>query len=383
MVELVILGASGSIGSQTLRVIKRYPKKFLLTGISIGLRTWKIPHIVASFPSIKAITIQDEDKIPEFEEKYPNIKFFSKDKGLIDLIRYLKPNMVVNALVGFVGVKPTIFSLQKNIDVALANKESLVVAGEYIDKILKKSKAKIYPIDSEHSALWKCLNIKDTDIEYVVITSSGGAFRNLTYEQLNNVTVNDALKHPTWKMGKKITIDCATMVNKAFEVIEAYYLFHLPVNKIHVLLHKESMVHGLVKYQNGPYLLEISNPNMANPIAYALFKGDHKSNLYEVDSLSVISDFSFEDLDVLRYPLFTYCYQVLSCKGISGAVFNAANEVAVNLFLEGKIRFLDIDKIIKHCMSNIKDIPNPSYHDYLKVDKKTRQIAYNFYKKEL
>ena len=223
--KVCLLGASGSIGGQTIDVMLKNKEDFDLVGFSVGLRTAFVDKILKKYPDCKFVCVRRKEDKQELSKKYPNITFFDGDDGLISLIKESNADMVVNALVGFVGLAPTIKTLELNKICCLANKESLVVGGEIINNLLKKGKGSLYPIDSEHVALAKCLAVDNKKVDKIVITASGGAFRKLTRRQLTYVTPEDALRHPTWKMGKKITIDSATMVNKCFEVIEAHYLF--------------------------------------------------------------------------------------------------------------------------------------------------------------
>jgi 1-deoxy-D-xylulose-5-phosphate reductoisomerase len=280
--------------------------------------------------------------------------------------------MVVNALVGFVGLKPSITALENNKILCLANKESLVVGGEIINNLLKQGKGKLYPIDSEHVAIAKCLAVQNTDIDKVIITASGGAFRNLSRDQLKNVTPEQALNHPNWKMGKKITIDSATMVNKAFEIIEAHYLFGLPIDKISTILNLNSYVHSLVRYNNGTYRMEVGKPDMRKPIKYALYQGLINYETVVSDDLTKIKNTTFADFNEERYPIVRLAKKVILEKGSLGAVFNAANEEAVYAFLDHKIPFLGIEEIINQCVNEHKLIKKPNYDTLKKIDLSTR-----------
>ena len=380
MMKICLLGASGSIGSQSLDVMNKSRDDFSLVAFSLGNQTRKISSIVNKFPSVKAICVRKKSKANYYQSKFPNIRFFYGDNGLNELIIFSKPDMVVNALVGFVGLKPSLTALENNIDLALANKESLVAGGELINNILKSSKASIYPIDSEHSALWKCLKVDDNNIDKLLITASGGAFRDLKVEELNNVSKEMALNHPNWKMGNKITIDCATMVNKSFEIIEAYYLFNVPINKIDVIMHRESMVHSLVKYKDGSYRGEKNKPDMRNPIKFALYKGNIPFDTVKVNDLSEFKDLHFSSFDINRYPLVSYSYQAIKKQGGYGACYNAANEVAVNAFLNDQISFLDIDKVINYCTNSFRRKSVIDYEILAKIDKNTRKKATKYIK---
>lgn len=375
MIKVCLLGASGSIGTQTLDVIKKHPNDFELTSFSIGKQTRKISYILRKNPNVKDVYLISEKIAKKYAKLNPNIRFYSGKDGISQLIKSCDCDMVVNALVGFSGLVPTIVSLKQNKILALANKESLVVGGEIVNELLKKGNGKLYPIDSEHSALYKCLMVDNKDVDKLIITASGGAFRKLNREQLKNVTPEDALNHPTWKMGKKITIDCATMVNKAFEIIEAHYLYGYPSEKIDVLLHDESHIHSIVKYNNGFYRGEDSKPDMRNPIRFAMFMSNDVFKTFYVNSLDHFKNYHFHKFDIERYPCVKWAKTVIDNKGTYGAVFNASNEVAVNAFLNHKIAFLDIEYIINKCMSEHKNLAHPDLNTLLLIDKSTREKA--------
>lgn len=381
MEQLLILGASGSIGSQTLSILKNAKEDFSLVGFSVGKRTRIISSLIQKYPTIKGICVQNKDKMLSYSKKYPSIKFFYGDQGLLDLIDYVEPTMVVNALVGFVGLVPTIHSLKKNLKVALANKEALVVGGELVNKLLSEGHGTLYPIDSEHSALWKCLKVDDKNVDKMIITASGGAFRKLSRDELKGVTAKDALAHPTWKMGAKITIDCATMVNKSFEIIEAHYLFNYPASKIMVLLHDESYIHSMLRYKSGLYRAEISKPDMRNPIRFALYEGNIPFSTCAASSYEDFGNYHFHDFDIKRYPMVKYAKKVINEKGTYGAVFNAANEEAVYAFLKGKISFLAIEKIISKLINTHVNIPHPSLGEIIRIDKEVRETVQDIIKK--
>lgn len=374
MRKICLLGASGSIGTQTLDVMQKNPKDFDLVCFSVGERTRKISSIVKHFPHVQAICIKDHRKVSYFSKKYPNIDFYSGNDGLLALFDY-DVDMVVNALVGFVGLLPTLQALEMDKIVCLANKEALVVGGELVNKILSSGSGKLYPIDSEHSAIKKCLMVSDKEVDKIVLTASGGAFRNLTREELKNVTPEDALKHPTWKMGNKITIDCATMVNKSFEVIEAHYLFSYPYDKIGIKLHAESMIHSYVVYNDGSLRLDEGNPDMRKPIKLALYEFLTPFETVTAKTLEQFNKYHFRDFDSNRYPIVSYAKTVIEQKGTYGAVFNAANEVAVHAFLDHKIPFLAIEEIISKLMDEHKNTKHPDYALIKEIDAKTRQNA--------
>ena len=332
MRKVCLLGASGSIGSQTLDVLKKNPSDFVLVSFSVGRQTRKIKKIIRDFPSVKYVCVKKNAQKKYYQAQYPNIKFFAGDDGLLEIINN-DCDMVVNALVGFVGLRPTLDALSKDKIVCLANKESLVVGGELVNDLLAKGKGKLYPIDSE------------------------------------------ALAHPTWKMGKKITIDCASMVNKTFEIIEAHYLFNYPYNRIGVKLHDESMIHSYVIYKDGTYRLDIGKPDMRNPIKLALYEFKIPFETVVSDGLSSFKDFHFHDFSLERYPIVSMAEKVIKKKGSYGAVFNAANEVAVNAFLNHEIPFLGIEEIINELMNKHRLQRNLDYQKIAKIDKKTRKNA--------
>lgn len=372
MKKIVLLGASGSIGSQTIEVISKYRKEFSLLGFSLGKRTRKISFILNKFPEVKFVCIQDESKVRYYQNKFPHITFFSGDEGLLKLINN-DCDLVVNALVGFVGLCPSIECLKLNKTLLLANKESLVIGGEQINHLLKEGHGKLIPIDSEHVAIDKCLSVDDKDVKNIILTASGGSFRHLKRSELKNITLEKALNHPTWKMGKKITIDSATMMNKCFEIIEAHYLFNLPYERIKILLHDESYVHSLVQYNSGLYRMEISKPNMKNPIKYALFERNLVFETHILDDLNKLQNLHFKKFDYHRFPIVKWAKKVIEEKGTYGCCLNAANEEAVNAFLNGEVKFTQIEDIINLLMEEHIAINNPSINDMIEIHVQTRK----------
>lgn len=350
--DLVILGASGSIGTQTIDVIKNNEKKWTLKGFSVGNKTFYVDEILKEFKDVTSICLKNKKDYLNYKEKYPSIKFFYGDKGLIKLIKYNKNATILNALVGFVGLKPSIVSLKLNRTLLLANKESLVCGGNLINKILKR-KGKIYPIDSEHVAIAKCLyNENISDVNEIIITASGGPFFNLNREELKNVTLKDALNHPTWKMGNKITIDSATMMNKTFELIEAYYLFGIDFDKIKAIVNRKSLVHGLVKFNDGRIKLNVGENLMKYPILYALDLGKPNGDTFNDIELNTYDRYEFFNLSKKRFPLLNYAEKVVKSSKNEGVILNAINEECVQAFLNSKINFIDIENIIDKIFSS-------------------------------
>ncbi|MBQ7641394.1 MAG: 1-deoxy-D-xylulose-5-phosphate reductoisomerase [Acholeplasmatales bacterium] len=355
MKGVYIVGASGSIGTQTLDVIREYHNEFKVVGLSLGRDLIKAKQIIEEFkPEI--ICLREKK---ELDLSYKPIIVYG-DEGLLKVASYHKfdKEVFVNALVGISGLMPTVVAINSKKDIALANKETLVVAGDIIKSLIKDKGVQLTPIDSEHSAILECLQGENKkDVKRLIITASGGSFRDKTREELIDVTKEMALAHPNWSMGSKITIDSATMMNKGFEVIEAHHLFDIPYNKIDTILHKESIVHSMVEYDDGVIKAAIGSADMHTPIAYALRypKHEHITN----KPLNLIGlNLHFEELSMDRYPCLEYAYYAVSRGGVYPAVLNASNEAAVWLFLNDRIKFLDIEKII------YDEIHNDKYESY-------------------
>lgn len=379
MKEIILLGASGNIGSQAREIITDNKSDFVLTGVSVGRNIAELEKIINTFPFVKYVTVEDYKDYIVLKEKYPQITFFYDDQGLIDLIDNCPCSLVINALVGFVGFLPSLHTIEKGIDLALANKESLVVGGKLIKDALKKSKSKLFAIDSEHCALDKCLKNKNReDIKYLVITASGGSFRDYRFEDLKNVTIKDALNHPSWSMGNKITIDSATMMNKGFEVIEAMHLFDFTLDQIKILVHDESIIHSLVEFKDHSYLADIGPTNMKVAISYAMY-GNH---YHEVDveplDFEKLSGLHFRKLDLNFYPCLKLVFEAIRKGGSAPCVLNRSNEEAVRSFLRGEIKFTDIAEIVRMTLLEHKVIVNPNVEDIINSDKwaknKSREI---------
>lgn len=377
MKNIYILGAAGSIGLQTLEVLENNQNSFQLIGISLG-NNHQVNHEILNNLSVELVCLRDTSVVEEYQNKYPNTHFFSGDEGLIKLAEYPKPGILVNALSGSAGLKPTVAAIKSGKDIALANKETLVMAGDIINQLIDEYQVKLYPVDSEHSALWQILNGEQlSSVKKIVITASGGALRDLSRKELANVTKEDALMHPNWRMGDKITIDSATMMNKGLEVIEAHYLFGLPYDKIETILHQESMVHGLVYFIDGTIKASLSISDMKIPIAYALFYPNRR--LY--DQHLELTNLSFKPMDFDRFPLLNIAYQVGQKGGLLPTVMNAANEIAVKLFLTDQITFLDIEKIIINTVNNFENIDKPNLDQIIKTDHHIQEVIRRKYEK--
>lgn len=378
MKNVYILGATGTIGLKTVEVILKYPTKFKVVGISLG-RTLKDKHykIIESLnPEI--VCLRDKDL--KYEKDFPKIKFVSGDSGLITLAKHPKTGILVNAISGSAGLIPTVEAIKSKKNIALANKETLVMAGNIIKELVKEHNVSLIPIDSEHNAIMNALIGEDIkSVKDLIITASGGSFRDLKREELKNVTLKEALKHPNWQMGPKITIDSATMMNKGLEVIEAHYLFDIPYENIKTVLHKESIVHGLVSFNDKSVKAILSNPDMILPILGALsFPERFDSGIKELDLTSL--NLSFENLSLKRYPLLKASYEAGIKGGLYPAVLNAANEAAVNLFIKEKINFLEIEEIVINSLKSFNaNILKPTLEEVISLDKKVKEEVYSNY----
>ena len=376
MKKICLLGSTGSIGSQTIELINENPRDFSLVAVSCGQNIELFRKILMNNKEIKWACVQLEKDYLLLKEEFKEINFHYGDEGLLKLIEESKSDMVVNGLVGFAGFLPSVHTLELNIDLALANKESLVVGGEIINRIIKKSTSKIYPIDSEHVALAKCLKGKrKKEIKRLILTASGGSFRDLSREELKKVTKEEALKHPSWSMGAKITIDSATMMNKGFEVIEAKYLFDLPVEKIDILLHDESVIHSLVEFVDNSYLADLGPADMKVPIAYAMYQKERKKINTRSLNLEDLGSLHFRKLDLNRYPCISYALKAIKIGGTLPCVLNASNEEAVYAFLRGEISFIEIEEIINMMLESHRVISNPTIDDIVYVDELTRKLT--------
>ena len=352
--KVLLLGASGSIGSQTIDIIKEAGDKFILTAFSVGKNYEKAQEILRNFPSVKHIYVINKEKANELKKEFPNVKVFFGEKGLAKLTKAADYTMCVDALVGFAGMEPAIIALKKDKILCLANKEALVTGGQVINMILGSGKGKLYPIDSEHVALAKCLAAcKPDDVKRLIITASGGALRNVPLNELENVKAEQALQHPTWKMGNKITIDCATMMNKGFEIIEAAYLYGYPLDKISVMMHDESLVHSAVELNDGSFIIDFGKPDMHKPIKWAMYEGQVENDVKKIKSFNELKDCHFREYDANRYPCTELAKKALEEGPSKMIALNAANEVLVNKYLKGEIKFTDIAKGVQLMVDSV------------------------------
>lgn len=355
--NIILLGGTGSIGTQTLEIIKD-DINYNLYGFSFGDNIAKAKEIIEEFKPSVVCCKNVKDAI-ELRELYKDINFLNGDAGLQQLASMKVENEIfINALVGAVGLVPTMAAIENGNDVLLANKETLVIAGSLVTKRATEKNVKIIPIDSEHSAIFQLINEHNKkDIKNLIITASGGSFRDLKKEELVDVNKEDALNHPNWKMGPKITIDCATMMNKGFELIEAYHLFNIDIDNIIPIIHRESIIHSMIEFNDGVIFAQMGVSDMRVPIKYALEYPSHTHHdLFQNLDLTKIKTLNFEEVSFDRYPLVKCAIEAVKKGGITPTILNAANEAAVKLFLEDKIKFIDIEKII------METLENPKYH---------------------
>jgi len=383
MKRIALLGASGSIGRQTLDIIESFPDEFTLVSFSVGEKAHLIPGILTKHRSVGTVYVRQTNLIPSLQTQYPRIRFLSGNEGLPRLVKESMPQLVVNALVGFVGLEPTLVALNHSIDVALANKEALVVGGPLVKAALQKGKADLIPIDSEHVAIDKLLHaVRKREVAKIILTASGGALYHYSRSQLALVTPAQALAHPTWAMGPKITVDSATMMNKGFEIIEAHYLFDFPGEKIEVTLHPTSKIHSMVQLVDGTYIADIGLNNMHIPISYALF-GRRRVFLPFIKQeagFGKISPLELKEIDLERFPALNLARWALQEEGTLPAVMNGANEVAVSAFLAGQLRFDLIERVIQTTMERHRIVRDPDYGHLVKADQEARDLAVNLIK---
>lgn len=383
---LSILGSTGSIGCNTLKVVKNLNEnnfpvkvKYLSTNSQIELLAAQAREF-----NPDAIVITNENKAKEFKEKYSQEKFFNEleilsgTEGLEEISKRDDYDTLVCALVGFAGLSPVINAIKSKKKIALANKETLVVAGSIVNQLLKEFKTDLLPIDSEHSAILQCLlGEKDNAISKIILTASGGPFRTKTYEEMQKATIEDALNHPNWKMGTKITIDSATMMNKGLEVIEAKWLFDLPIEKIEVVFHPQSIIHSMVEFEDSSIKAQLGIPDMKIPIQFALtYPKRVKADFPKMDFRNYPS-LTFEEPDYKKFECLQIAFDVLKEGKTYPVVMNAANEAAIDSFLNGKIKFTDIPKHIRKCLDAHNAITDFTLEDIFEIDRKTRKISTN------
>ena len=373
--QLAILGSTGSIGTQALQVIAEHADLFEVYALTANHNVDLLIE-QARRVSTEAVVIADETLYPKLNEALSDlpIKTFAGSDAIAQIVEAQPIDMVLTAMMGYAGLYPTIRAIKAGKAIALANKETLVVAGELITRLALENRVPIIPVDSEHSAIFQCLaGENDNAIEKIILTASGGPFRTLSAEELKHVTKNEALKHPNWKMGAKITIDSASMMNKGFEVIEAQWLFNVTPDQIEVAVHPQSIVHSMVQFQDGAIKAQLGLPNMKLPIQYAfayphrLPSSDPKPRLEHYMSLT------FERPDTDRFPLLGYAYEAMRQGGNMPCIMNAANEIVVEAFLHDRIAFTDMPRLIARAMDEVAFVATPTYDDYVATDAEARR----------
>ena len=378
MIKIALLGSTGSIGRQVLNVVDRYPNKFKIVSMSAGSNAKLFNEQINKYkPQIASL--YDAEKLFEIKEVPNGTSLYYGENAIIHATA-VDCDVVFVAVMGFSGVKAVKYALENGKKVALANKETLVSAGELIMPLAKKNKVDIIPVDSEHSAIWQCLDYnKEKPFKNLILTASGGAFRNKTVKELENVTAKDALRHPTWKMGEKITIDCATMMNKGFEILEAMHLFSIGLDKIKVLIHPESIVHSMVEFEDGGIIAQLGDANMELPIQLALTYPERINT--DIERLSLIGkNLTFESVDDNRYPCFEIVKQAIKKGGVYPCAISGADEEAVKLFLNGKIAYTDIASYLDYALNNTKSV-EVNFENLYYTDKMARRLVYELYEK--
>jgi len=377
MKNIAILGSTGSIGRQTLEIASAYREEFTVRLLSCNKNIELLAKQIEKFKPEFAV-VCDRNAYEKILKENIQVKLLYGDKGILDALESIDVDVVVNALVGISGMIPTRHSIGLGADIALANKETLVTAGGLIMSDAAKMNVEILPVDSEHNAILQCLNgEKKESLKNLILTASGGPFRGMSQKDLEKATISDALAHPNWRMGKKISIDSATMMNKGFEVLEAKWLFGVDFDKIKVVVHHQSIVHSLVEFKDGSVIAQMSNPDMKIPIGYVLFKGDRMPLGLAPLNLSEIGTLTFENPDLELFPCLEYAYEAGRIGGTYPVALNAANEVLVDAFLRGKIGFIDIQNNIRDILDKHKSIKNPDYESIIETDHMTRKLIIN------
>jgi 1-deoxy-D-xylulose-5-phosphate reductoisomerase len=376
MKKITVLGVTGSIGTQTVDVVYNHQDCFEIVAMSAGRNIQLLEEIMNKI-SVQHVCVSLEEDYLKLKDKYPEIHFYYGEEGLITISTLEEVDIVLNGIVGFAGLKPTIEAIKHHKDIALANKETLVVAGHIIIPLVKEYNVAVLPVDSEHSAIFQSMNGENKrEVSKILLTASGGSFRDKTLDELKDVTVKEALNHPNWSMGAKITIDSATLFNKGLEVMEAKWLFDVDYDDIEVVIHPESIIHSMVEYVDGAVIGQLGTPDMRLPIQYALtyphrmeIVGEKRLSLTDIGSLHFIKP------DFKRFHALELAYQAGRTGGSLPCVLNGANEMANLLFREGKIKFLDIERLVEEAMNAHELIENPSIDQLIEIDKWAREFV--------
>lgn len=374
--KIALLGSTGSIGEQTLDILRENPDRFELTTLTAHRQWQRLAEQALEF-GVKRVVIADKSLYSPLKEALQghSIEVEAGQEAVASATATDQVDKVVNALVGYAGLHPTVRSLEAGKRLALANKESLVVGGDYVMRLARKMGEQILPIDSEHSAIFQCLMGESSPLRKMIITCSGGALRDLPREALEEVTPEQALRHPQWQMGAKITIDSSTLVNKGFEVIEAHWLFGTPAEKIEVLIHPQSIIHSMVEFEDGAIKAQLGTPDMHMPISLALLYPDRANRPSEHFSFLEHPTLTFSKVDEEKYPALGIAYETLRRGGTASCTMNGANEVAVAAFLAHQCRYTDIVKAIRYALDHAAWVANPTLDDYAEADREARALA--------
>lgn len=382
MKKIVILGVTGSIGIQGIDVCSNNRDLYEVVKVAGGYNITKLVEIIDTNPSIKEVAIINEIDALFLKERYPHLMVYHGQEGILQLLENDDYDIVLNGIIGFAGLMPSLKTIEKQKVLALANKETMVVAGHIVLDLLKQyPQAKIIPVDSEHSALFQCLNgERRQDIKQLIITASGGSFRDKTLEELEGVTVEQALNHPNWSMGAKITIDSATMFNKGLEVIEARWLFDIDYDQIDVVIHYESIIHSMIKFNDLSIMAQLSKPDMRHPIQYAFSYPERieLKNGHDLD-FGQLASLTFKPVDYKRFKALALAYEAGKTGHSKPTVLNAAKEVATDLFLENKITFLAIVELVEQALNAHQLVLNPTLDQIHQVDAWARQFVLESY----
>ena len=373
--QIAILGSTGSIGTQALKVIEEHPDLYEAYALTANNQVELLAEQARKFMPA-AVVIANETKYLQLKEMLADlpIQVYAGADALCEIVEAKPIDVVLASMVGYAGLRPTMNAIRAGKAIALANKETLVVAGELINALAKQYKTPILPVDSEHSAIFQCLEPNNA-LEKVILTASGGPFRKFTLEQLQHVTKEQALKHPNWDMGAKITIDSATMMNKGFEVIEAKWLFGVRPDQIEVVVHPQSIIHSMVQYEDGAVKAQLGMPDMRLPIQYAFSYPQRIKASFDRLDFFTMKELTFEQPDTNRFRCLALAYEALNKGGNMACIVNAANEVVVSAFLKDRISFLRMSEVIEQSMAKVPFIQTPTYEDYVATDAEARRIA--------
>ncbi|MGG4169815.1 1-deoxy-D-xylulose-5-phosphate reductoisomerase [Rossellomorea vietnamensis] len=376
MKKISLMGATGSIGTQTLDIIREHPEEFGLTAMSVGKNIEEARKMITEF-NPRLVSVQRREDAETLSREFPSsVKVLHGEEGLVEVACHQDADILVNAVLGSVGLYPTLQAIEAGKTIAIANKETLVTAGHLVMEAAKAKGTSLLPVDSEHSAIFQALQgEREKNIEKLIITASGGSFRDRTREELVGVTVHEALNHPNWSMGAKITIDSASMMNKGLEVIEAHWLFDIPYERIDVVQHRESIIHSMIQFHDSSVMAQLGTPDMRVPIQYALTYPDRLQRPGKRLDLVEIGKLHFEQMDLNRFRCLAFAYEAGRIGGSMTTVLNAANEASVALFLDNKISFLDIETYIEKAMNAHQVIHRPALETIHEIDLKTRRLV--------